>query len=217
MNAVKQKRLTIGEGFELRSLSTSPLGQVINYLQTIPLNNSEMARNTLVSRFLPFTLDSSHPEYRSLALACAIECESWGKAIREYCGLPSASTGVHSYPLVSPVASAPPVSSVSPAPSVSSTSLMEESHAVVANQLPVVESDEDLLNKFQQELQAIVDSADGAYEAREKLRKLEPQQESDWTEEQWDLWEEYSSQQRSIVNRQMFGDLGKRPQTATDQ
>ena len=200
MNAVKQKRLTIGEGFELRSISTSPLGQVINYLQTIPLNNSEMARNTLVSRFLPFTLDSSHPEYRSLALACAIECESWGKAIREYCGLPSASTGVHSYPLVS---------SVTPVSSVSSTSLMEESHAVVANQLPVVESDEDLLNKFQQELQAIVDSADGAYEAREKLRKLEPQQESDWTESQWDLWEEYSSQQRSIVNRQMFGDWGK--------
>ncbi len=200
MNAVKQKRLTVGEGFELRSLSTSPLGQVINYLQTIPLNNSEMARNTLVSRFLPFTLDSSHPEYRSLALACAIECESWGRAIREYCGLPSASTGVHSYPLVS---------SVTPAPSVSSTSLMEESHSVVANQLPVIESDEDLLNKFKQELQAIVDSADGAYEAREKLRKLEPQQESDWTEEQWDLWEEYSSQQRSIVNRQMFGDLGK--------
>ena len=198
----------VGEGFELRSISTSPLGQVINYLQTIPLNNSEMARNTLVSRFLPFTLDSSHPEYRSLALACAIECESWGRAIREYCGLPSASTGVHSYPLVSPVASAPPVSS---------TSLMEESHAVVANQLPLVESDEDLLNKFQQELQAIVDSADGAYEAREKLRKLEPQQESDWTEEQWDLWEEYSSKQRSIVNRQMFGDLGKRPQTATEK
>ena len=205
MNAVKQKRLMVGEGFELRSISTSPLGQVINYLQTIPLNNSEMARNTLVSRFLPFTLDSSHPEYRSLALACAIECESWGRAIREYCGLPSASTGVPSYPLVS---------SVTP---VSSTSLMEESHAVVANQLPVVESDEDLLNKFQQELQAIVDSADGAQEAREKLRKLEPQQESDWTEEQWDLWDEYSSQQRSIVNRQMFGDLGKRPQTATDQ
>ena len=205
MNAVKQKRLTVGEGFELRSLSTSPLGQVIIYLQTIPLNNSEMARNTLVSRFLPFTLDSSHPEYRSLALACAIDCESWGKAIREYCGLPSASTGVHSYPLVS---------SVTP---VSSTSLIEESHAVVANQLPVIESDEDLLNKFQQELQAIVDSADGAYEAREKLRKLEPQQESDWTEEQWDLWSEYSSKQRSIVNRQMFGDLGKRPQTATEK
>lgn len=205
MNAVKQKRLTVGEGFELRSISTSPLGQVIIYLQTIPLNNSEMARNTLVSRFLPFTLEESHPEYRSLALACAIECESWGRAIREYCGLPSASTGVHSYPLVSSV------------PSVSSTPVMEESNSVEANQLPVVESDEDLLNKFQQELQSIVDSADGAYEAREKLRKLEPQQESDWTEEQWDLWSEYSSQQRSIVNRQMFGDWGKSQEITMDQ
>ncbi|MDJ0903589.1 MAG: hypothetical protein QNJ55_32825 [Xenococcus sp. MO_188.B8] len=205
MNAVKQKRLMVGEGLELRSNSTTPLGQVINYLQTIPLNNSEMARNTLISRFLPFTLDSSHPEYRSLALACAIECESWGRAIREYCGLPSASTGVHSYPLVS---------SVTP---VSSTPVMGESNSVVANQLPVIESDEDLLNKFKKELQGIVDSADGAYEAREKLRKMQPLQESDWTEDQWDLWDEYSSQQRSIIHRQMFGDLAKSQEIATEK
>ncbi len=193
----KEKRLTISEGLEVRGTANSGLGQVISYLQRIPMNNLSAARATLVSRYLPFALDPNDPDYRATALRCAIECESWGRAIREYSGLPSASAGVHSAPLPSSI------------PPVSSTPLIEESNSVVANQLPVIESDEDLLNKFEQELREIVDSASGAPEALDNLLKLEPQREQDWTESQWDLWDKYSNQQQSMVDGQALGDLAQ--------
>lgn len=193
----KEKRLTLSEGLEVRGTANSDLGQVISYLQRIPVNKLSAARATLVSRYLPFALDPSDPDYRATALRCAIECESWGRAIREYSGLPSASTGVHSAPLAS---------SISP---VSSTPLIEESNSVVANQLPVIESDEDLLNRFEQSLQAIVEQASGAPEALDNLLKLEPQREQDWTESQWDLWDKYSNQQQIMVDEQALGDLAK--------
>lgn len=193
----KEKRLTISEGLEVRGTANSGLGQVISYLQRIPVNNLSAARATLVSRYLPFALDPNDPDYRATALMCAIECESWGRAIREYSGLPSASTGVHSAPLASSI------------PPVSSTPLIEESNSVVANQLPVIESDEDLLNKFEQSLREIVDSASGAPEALDNLLKLEPQREQDWTESQWDLWDKYSNQQQSMVDGQALGDLAQ--------
>ena len=105
----KEKRLKIGEGLELRCSANSPLGEVISYLQKMPLNNLEMARSTLIARYLPFTLDLSQEEYRAAALACAVECESWGRAIREYCALPSASIHTpiavsQNYPVVSSIA-----------------------------------------------------------------------------------------------------------------
>ena len=200
MTETRAEKLSIAKGLEINASSTSSVGQIITYLRKMPSHNSELARLTLIARYLPFVLEPSNPHYRAKVLACAIDCESWGRAIREYCGLPLVSTGVHSYPLVSPV---------TPVPSVSSTPLMEESNSVVANQLPVTESDEDLLNKFEQELQVIVDSASGAQEALDELVKLQPKQEKDWTEDQWDLWDEYSNQQQDIVHRQMLGDLGK--------
>ena len=205
MAETRTEKLSIAKGLEIKASSTSSLGQIISYLHKMPSHNSELARVTLISRYLPFVLDPSDPHYRSRVLACAIECESWGRAIREYCGLPSASTGVHSYPLVS---------SVTP---VTPTPLIEESNSVATNQLPVIESDEDLLNKFKQELQEIVDSASGAKEALEKLVELQPKQEEDWTEKQWDLWDEYSNKQQSIMYGQMFGDLGKTQKPATEK
>ncbi len=89
---------------EFKCSPTTPLGKVISYLQRMPVNNSESARSTLVSRYLPFALNPSDPDYRTLTLLCEIECESWARAIREYCGLPPASIyspmpGVQSYPL----------------------------------------------------------------------------------------------------------------------
>ncbi|MGK7898120.1 MAG: hypothetical protein AB4372_32010 [Xenococcus sp. (in: cyanobacteria)] len=193
----KEKRLTISEGLEVRGTANSGLGQVISYLQRSSVNKLSAARATLVSRFLPFALDPSDPDYRATALRCAIECESWARAIREFSGLPSASTVVGSDNLV------PSVSSVTATP------VMEDSDAVVANQLPVIDSDEDLLNKFEQELREIVDRASGAQEALDNLLKLEPQRESDWTEEQWDLWDKYSNQQQSMVDGQVLGDLAQ--------
>ncbi len=205
MAETRTEKLSIAKGLEIKASSTSSLGQIISYLHKMPSHNSELARVTLISRYLPFVLEPSEPHYRSRVLACAIECESWGRAIREYCGLPSASTGVHSYPLVSSF------------PLVTPTPLIEESNSVVANQLPVIESDEDLLNKFEQELQAIVDSASGAQEALDNLLKLEPQREQDWTEEQWDLWDKYSNKQQGIIYRHMLGDLGKTQKPATEK
>ncbi len=76
---------------EFKCSPTTPLGKVISYLQRMPVNNSESARSTLVSRYLPFALNPSDPDYRTLTLLCEIECESWARAIREYCGLPPAS------------------------------------------------------------------------------------------------------------------------------
>ena len=188
----KEKRLTISDGLEVRGTANSDLGLVISYLQRSSMNKLSAARASLVSRFLPFALDQSDPDYRATALRCANECESWARAIREFSGLPSASAGVHYAPLVT---------SVTPAPVIS------DSEAVGAKELPVIDSDEDLLNRFEQELQSIIDSADGARDALKSLVKLKPYQEEDWTEEKWDLWEEYSDQQQSIIKKQELGNL----------
>jgi len=190
----KEKRLTISESLEVRGTANSALGQVISYLQRSSVNKLEAARATLVSRFLPFALDPSDPDYRATALRCATECESWARAIREFSGLPSASAGVHYAPLVT---------SVTPAPVIS------DSEAVGANHLPATDSDEDLLNRFEQELQAIVERASGAQEALDNLVKLEPKRESDWTESQWDLWDKFSNQQQRMVDGQVLGDLAQ--------
>ena len=190
----KEKRLTISEGLEVRGTANSDLGLVISYLQRSSMNKLSAARASLVSRFLPFALDQSDPDYRATALRCANECESWARAIREFSGLPSASAGVHYAPLVT---------SVTPAPGIS------DSEAVGANELPVIDSDEVLLNSFEQKLREVVERASGAQEALDNLVKLEPQRESDWTEEQWDLWDKFSNQQQSLADGQVLGDLAQ--------
>ena len=190
----KEKRLTISEGLEVRGTASSDLGLVISYLQRSSMNKLSAARASLVSRFLPFALDQSDPDYRATALRCAIECESWARAIREFSGLPSASAGVHYAPLVT---------SVTPAP------VMEDSEAVGAKELPVIDSDEVLLTSFEQKLREVVERASGAQEALDNLLKLEPQRESDWTESQWDLWDKFSNQQQSLADGQVLGDLAQ--------
>ena len=190
----KEKRLTISDGLEVRGTANSDLGLVISYLQRSSMNKLSAARASLVSRFLPFALDPNDPDYRATALRCANECESWARAIREFSGLPSASAGVHYAPLVT---------SVTPAPVIS------DSEAVGANELPVIDSDEVLLTRFEQELREVVERASGAQEALDNLVKLEPQRESDWTESQWDLWDKFSNQQQSLVDGQVLGDLAQ--------
>ena len=72
---------------KLRAASTSGLGRVITYLQNGSNNQQELASTTLQSRFLPFAMDRSDPEFRSVSIRCATECEAWAKAIREYADL----------------------------------------------------------------------------------------------------------------------------------
>ena len=72
---------------KLRAASTSGLGRTIAYLQNGSNNQQELASTTLQSRFLTFAMDRSEPEFRSVAIRCATECEAWGRAIREYAEL----------------------------------------------------------------------------------------------------------------------------------
>ena len=72
---------------KLRAASTSGLGRVITHLQNGSNNQQELASTTLQSRFLPFAMDRSDPEFRSVAIRCANECEAWARAIREYADL----------------------------------------------------------------------------------------------------------------------------------
>ncbi len=196
----KEKRLKIGEGLELRCSANSPLGEVISYLQKMPLNNLEMARSTLIARYLPFTLDLSKQEYRAAALACAIECESWGRAIREYYALPSASicnpiAVSQNYPVASEFAN-------------SNNSLKENRSFVETSKVSAMIHEEDELDKLRQKLQEIVDSSSSAADAKDKLIELQPEKDDSWTEAQWELWEEFANKQETEVDKQLLGDWG---------
>lgn len=72
---------------KLRAASKSGLGRVITYLQNGSNNQQELASTTLQSRFLTFAMDKDEPEFRSVAIRCATECEAWARAIREYADL----------------------------------------------------------------------------------------------------------------------------------
>ena len=68
---------------KLRAASTSGLGRVLAHLQQGPTNQQELASITLQGRFLPFAMNKDEPEFRSVAIRCANECEAWARAIRE--------------------------------------------------------------------------------------------------------------------------------------
>ena len=72
---------------KLRAASTSGLGRVLAHLQQGPTKVADLASITLQGRFLPFAMDRSEPEFRSVAIRCATECEAWARAIREYADL----------------------------------------------------------------------------------------------------------------------------------
>ena len=189
----REKSITLAKGFQLKGGVDSSLGLVIQYLQQIPENRIEVGKQTLTTRFLPFVLDKNDPNYLSIALTCATACESWAKAIREYSGLPPGSiysevSGVQSYPLVSP---------------------LKEASSLETNELSEIEPEENELDKFKQKLQEIVDNASNVNEARKKLVQIQPEEEEDWTEEQWDLWDEYCNKQEDIIHQQLYGELSE--------
>ena len=72
---------------KLRAASTSGLGRVLTHLQLGPTKVHDLASITLQGRFLPFAMDRNEPEFRSVAIRCATECEAWARAIREYAEL----------------------------------------------------------------------------------------------------------------------------------
>ena len=77
------------------------------------------------------------------------------------------------------------------------------------NELSAIEPEVNELDKFKQKLQEIVDNASNVNEARKKLVQIQPEEEEDWTEEQWDLWDEYCNKQEDIIHQQLFGELSE--------
>lgn len=77
---------------QLRASPRSALGKAISYIQDDPTDNQDLAGETLIGRFLPFTVDPNDKRFQMIAIRCAVECEAWGRAIREYAGLPIPST-----------------------------------------------------------------------------------------------------------------------------
>ena len=77
---------------KLRAASTNGLGRVLTHLQQGPTKVQDLASITLQGRFLPFAMDRNEPEFRSVAIRCATECEAWAKAIREYAELGEIAT-----------------------------------------------------------------------------------------------------------------------------
>ena len=75
---------------QLRASPRSALGKTISYIQDDPTDNQDMAGETIIGRFLPFALDKNDKRFQAIAIRCAVECEAWGRAIREYAGLPLA-------------------------------------------------------------------------------------------------------------------------------
>ncbi len=208
----REKSITLAKGFQLKGGVDSSLGLVIQYLQQIPENRIEVGKQTLTTRFLPFVLDKNDPNYLSIALTCATACESWARAIREYSGLPPGSiysevSGVQ-YPLVSPAPLVKEISSSVEANELSTIKPDQEA-SIETNELSAIEPEENELDKFKQELQEIVARASGADEARKKLVQMQPEEEEDWTEDQWDLWDEYCNEQEDIIHKRLFGELSE--------
>ncbi len=71
---------------KLRATPKSALGRVITHLQNDLTNQQDLAAATLLARFLPFAMEQDDPQFRSVAIRCANDCEAWAKAIREYAG-----------------------------------------------------------------------------------------------------------------------------------
>lgn len=76
---------------QLRASPRSALGKTISYIQDDPTDNQDMAGETIIGRFLPFAIDKNDKRFQAIAIRCAVECEAWGRAIREYAGLPLAT------------------------------------------------------------------------------------------------------------------------------
>lgn len=88
MGRPKKNNSNLQKHLSLRSSgSEDALTKTIIYLQSQPDNTQELAATTLNARFLPFALDVNDPEFKKIALRCAVTCESWGMLIREYAGL----------------------------------------------------------------------------------------------------------------------------------
>ena len=203
------KRLKIMDGLDIRCPSNSWLGQIIDYMQKIPSNCSsrDLAIEMLFARFLPLILETSSPSNRVMAIECATKCESWAKVIRERWGLneptPTYPT-VYSLPQLERNMAVTRNSSANfPAPEAETI----EQEELTSEELTARAKE---LEEFEQMLVKTVESSPSAWEAKDKLVEMQPIDDEDWTEAQWDLWNKYTTKQEDIIDQQLLGDLADR-------
>lgn len=88
----KEKQMTI----KLRAYEHTPLGRLIEYLHNHYPDSESVVVETLMSRFMPFILDSEDSGECGLARQYISKCESYARASREHLGwkLPVTQTQV---------------------------------------------------------------------------------------------------------------------------
>ncbi len=228
------KRLKIMNGLDIRCSSNSWLGRIIDYMQKMPSNSSsrDLAIEMLFARFLPLVLDRNSPSNRVIAIECAIKCETWAKVIRELWGLneptPTYPT-VYSLPQIDrgfplPTAEygrpqALDLKSRERATNTPSNLSSPEAEIIERKELTSKEltAKAKELEEFEQMLVKTVDSSSSVWSAKDKLVEMQPQDESDWTEAQWKMWDEYTTKQENIIDQQLLGDLADRLKGGSNQ
>ncbi len=203
------KRLKIMNGLDIRCPSNSWLGRIIDYMQKMPSNSSsrDLAIEMLFARFLPLVLDRNSPSNRVIAIECATKCETWAKVIREVWGL---NEPISTYPTVY---SLPQIDRALPLTSSPEAEIIETKE-LRSKELTVKAKE---LEEFEQMLIETVESSSSVWEAKDKLVEMQPQDESDWTEAQWKMWDEYTTKQENIIDQELLGDLADRLKGGSDQ
>ncbi len=198
------KRLKVTDNLDIRCNSDSWLGQIIDYMQNIPSNTNsrDLAIEMLFARYLPLILDKSLPSNRIFAMECAAKCESWAKVIREAWELNETT---------------PTSSKVYALPQTEQDFTKETN--IPSNLVSLEEEVKEKkdLEKFEEMLQETVDSSSNVWSAQDKLAAMEPEDEEDWTEAQWELWNEYTTQQENIIDKQLLGDLAEQLKSSSDR
>ncbi|MDJ0597203.1 MAG: hypothetical protein QNJ72_45825, partial [Pleurocapsa sp. MO_226.B13] len=204
--AKKRTTLTIKGIGVLDAPCDTYLGKVIDYVKQTPFNqnNKGIAIEMLFARFLPLVLERNSPSNRVIAIECAIKCETWAKVIRELWGL---NEPTPTYPKVyslPQIERALPLTTNTPSNLPSPEAEMTETKELRSEELTAKAKE---LEEFEQMLIEIVDSSSSVWSAKDKLVEMQPIDDEDWTEAQWDLWNKYTTKQEDIIDQQLLGDL----------
>ncbi len=79
----------------LRAPLNSPTGKLLSYIDNSPRDTKTLMIKTLESRFLPFMLDPSDPNYQKIALQSIAECQAYVDAIKDYVALKTREQSNH--------------------------------------------------------------------------------------------------------------------------
>ncbi|MBE9048599.1 hypothetical protein IQ255_30190 [Pleurocapsales cyanobacterium LEGE 10410] len=216
--AKKRTTLTIKGIGVLDARCDTYLGKVIDYVKQTPLhqNNKGIAIEMLFARFLPLVLETNDSSNRAIAIECAIKCETWARVIRELWGLNEprpAYPKVYSLPQIErdlPLTNDLPLNTNT----LSSGADRAETGKLAPQELAARAKE---LEEFEQMLIEIVDSSSSVWSAKDKLVEMQPIEDEDWTQAQWDLWNKYTTKQEDIIDQQLLGDLAPQLKGGSDR